>query len=116
MLERSEYMPLEYLKKQKWSGSFRGMRFLLHKVVETRQEEVDGETKDVEQVWLEAVTWKEPYSYEATPDDEKTRNRFEFSEAGREASILWLEQEYEEHQDEWKRAMKWDWERKIVEI
>lgn len=104
MLERSEYMPLEYLKKQKWTGSYRGMRFLLHKVVEKQQEELDGETREVEQVWLEAVVWREPYSYEVTPEENKTRQRFEFSEAGREAAIRWLEEEYDSRQEEWKQA------------
>lgn len=110
MLERSEYMPMEYIKKQKWTGSYRGMRFMLHKVIEKQQEEVDGETKEVELVRLEAVIWKEPYSYEATVEEGKTRQRFEFSDEGREMAITWLEQEYDNRQEEWKQAMKWDWE------
>lgn len=109
MLAHSEYMPLEYIKKQKWSGSFQGMRFLLHRLTETVQEAADGET--IEQVWLEAVVWKEPFSYETTPEEEKYRQRFEFSEAGREQAIQWLEKEYEDKQAAWKQAMKWDWEK-----
>lgn len=102
MLEHSEYMPLEYMKKQKWTGSFQGMRFLFHKITEMSQEE--------EQVWLEVVIWKEPYAYEHTPEEEKQRKQFEFSEAGREQAIQWLERSYEEQREKWKRAMKWDWE------
>ena len=70
MLERTEYMPLEYYKKQKWSGSYQGMRFLFRKVEEIHTELVDGEEKEEKEVFLEAVVWKEPYSYEATPEEE----------------------------------------------
>lgn len=110
MLERSEYMPLEYFKKQKWTGSYRGMRFLFHKVTEELQEKPDGETMEQEQIRLEVVVWNEPFSYEKTPEEKKTRQRFEFSEEGRELAIQWLEKEYEENQETWKQAMKWDWE------
>lgn len=103
MLERSEYMPLEYIRKQKWTGSFQGMRFLLHRIEEE------------EQAVLEAVIWKEPYSFEATPEEAKLRQQFPFSETGREQAIVWLEEEYEQHQEECRSAMKWDWERKTVE-
>lgn len=103
MLERSEYMPLEYIRKQKWTGSFQGMRFLLHRI------------EKEEQSILEAVIWKEPYSFEATPEEEKHRQQFPFSEEGREQAIVWLEEEYEQHREEWRSAMKWDWERKTVE-
>lgn len=116
MLERSEYMPLEYIRKQKWSGSFQGMRFLLHRVVEEEQNHgEEPEEKGKEQVFLEVVVWKEPYSYEATPEEEKQRHRFPFSEEGRELAISWLEDIYEHHREEWRAAMKWDWERKTVE-
>lgn len=111
MLERTEYMPLEFLKKQKWSGSFQGMRFLLHKVEEVRQEPVEGEEQERKEVWLEAVVWKEPYSYEATDEDAKLRKRFSFDDAGREQAILWLEEIYDNRQEEWKQARKWNWER-----
>lgn len=103
LLERSEYMPLEYFRKQKWTGSFQGMRFLLHRIAEEEQD------------FLEAVIWKEPYSYEATPEEEKLYQRFPFSEEGREQAIVWLEEEYEHRREEWRDAMKWDWDRKTVE-
>lgn len=120
LLERSEYMPLEYIRKQKWSGSFQGMRFLLHRIVEEKPEDA-GEAsepegkQEKEQVFLEAIVWKEPYSFEATPEEEKQRHRFPFSEEGRKLAISWLEDTYEHHREEWRAAMKWDWERKTVE-
>lgn len=98
MLDRSEYMPLEYFKKQKWSGSYQGMRFMLQTL--TQEEET----------CLSATVWKEPYSYETTPEEKKTTECFPLDEEGREQAILWLEQQYEARQDEWRQALKWDWE------
>ena len=124
MLERSEYMPLQYFKKQKWSGSFQGMRFMFQKVkemiplTEEEQEEAaqrlaeDEELpKEKEIEVLEVVCWKEPFSYECTPEDKKTVKHFPFSEEGRVEGIKWLEQEYESRKEEWRAAMKWDWEK-----
>lgn len=110
MLERTEYMPLEFLKKQKWSGSFQGMRFLLHKIERTKPELLESGEPEKPEAWLEAVVWKEPYSYEVTPEDAKLRNRFSFDEAGREAAITWLEEVYDSRKEEWQQARKWNWE------
>ena len=112
MLAHSEYMPLQYIKKQKWSGSFQGMRFLLHKVTEKVEHEGEGASEATEQIWLEAVVWKEPFAYETTPPETMTRNRFEFSEEGREKAIAWLEEEYDSRKAEWKAAMRWNGEGK----
>lgn len=99
MLDRSEFMPLQYFKKQRWSGSFQGMRFMFQK---TKEKEID---------LLEVVCWKEPYSYECTPEEEKTVRHFPLTEEGREEGIAWLEEEYEARKEEWRGAMKWDWEK-----
>lgn len=116
MLDRTEYMPLEYFKKQKWSGSFQGMRFMFEKQMEKTVTVKDGAETETESPYLMVTIWKEPYSYEATPDEKKQRERFDLSEDGRQKAIEWLEQQYADRQDEWKQAMKWDWEQETVEI
>lgn len=100
MLDRGEYMPLQYLVKQKWSGSYQGMRFMMQKM------KVEEDSDPV----LSVACWKEPYSFEATPEEKKTYEQFPLTEEGRLQAIEWLEQEYEAHIEEWKAAMKWDWE------
>lgn len=105
MLDRSEYMPLGYYKKQKWTGSYQGMRFLFQRLTETLLEGDEEKKED----YLEVVHWKEPFSYEATPEEEKTRKRFPLSEEGREAAITWLEEQYESRQEEWQQAKKSSW-------
>lgn len=126
MLERSEYMPLQFFKKQKWSGSFQGMRFMFQAVKERvplTPEEAAEAAKNIKESeegmvpqekevdMLEVVCWKEPYSYECTPEEDKTVRHFPLTEAGREEGIAWLEEEYEAHKEQWRAAMKWDWEK-----
>lgn len=107
MLERKEYMPLTYFKKQKWTGSYRGMRFLFHRVLEPLPESTEEERTEKE--GLEVVVWGEPFSYEATNEKEKTKKQFPFSEEGRQAAIAWLEEQYEGRKEEWKQAEKRSW-------
>ncbi len=66
------------------------MRFLFQKTKESPSSE-EAESVEV----LKVVWWKEPYSYECTPEEEKTVRHFPFTEEGREEGILWLEEEYE---------------------
>ena len=103
MLDRAEYMPLQYMVKQRWSGSYSGMRFLFQK----QTVEVNEKTEEV----LEVIYWKEPYSYECTAEDEKTRQQFPLTEEGREAAITWLEEEYAAQEDEMRAACRWNWEK-----
>ena len=52
MLDRTEYMPLEYFKKQKWSGSFQGMRFMFEKQTEKTVTMKDGAEPETEIPYL----------------------------------------------------------------
>ena len=46
--------------------------------------EADGEEA------LVVTVWPEPYGFDATPEEQKTRARFAFSEEGIEAGVQWL--------------------------
>lgn len=78
MLERKNFMPVSYLKKEIFTGSYRGMRFREEK---SEKEEV---TK------LLVTYWPQPYCFDATPDDQKISKEFDFSEEGICKSIEWL--------------------------
>ncbi len=109
MLNRKEYMPLGYFQKQPWTGSFQGMRFCIRRVTESSQDEQTKEEKT--QDYLEAIYWKEPFSFERTPESEKTYRRFPLSEEGRMAAIEWLEAEYEADAEGFRQARKWNWDK-----
>ena len=55
MLDLHEFMPVNYLKKEAYTGSHRGMRYRMWK----------GESG--EDTVLMTAAWPEPYGFEATP-------------------------------------------------
>ena len=78
MLTRADFLSLNFVKKEDFTGSHRGMRFMLH------QEIIDEEKKL--KVWI----WSEPLGFEATPDENKISELFEFSEEGLTLAIEWM--------------------------
>lgn len=85
MISRKDVMPVNFLKKEKFTGSDQGMRY--------RMEKTDGEEETV----LTVTVWPEPYSYDATSEEKKTRKHFSFSEEGIEQGVEWLNQMKQEH-------------------
>lgn len=63
MLERSGFMPVNYLKKESYTGSYRGMRFKMMKAQVGEGEE--------ERTVLRVIHWPEPYGFEATEEEKK---------------------------------------------
>lgn len=84
MIERKDVMPVNFLKKEKFNGSFQGMRY--------RMEKTDKEEGTV----LTVTVWPEPYGYDATPEEEKQREEFSFDENGILNGVEWLNQKYPE--------------------
>lgn len=84
MLTRNDFLSLNFVKKEKYAGSYKGMRFMVC------METVDEEKK------LRAYVWSEPFCFDATPDEEKLSSLFEFSEEGLSQAIDWMNSHYEE--------------------
>ncbi|MBS6517649.1 MAG: hypothetical protein KH353_05545 [Clostridium sp.] len=85
MIMRKDVMPVNFLKKEHFTGSDQGMRY--------RMEKTDGDGETV----LMVTVWPEPYGYDATPEDKKQRKQFAFSEEGIEQGVEWLNQMRQEH-------------------
>lgn len=77
-INKKDLLPLSFLKKSPYTGSFRGIRYRIEK-----QEE--GEEKS-----LLVYTWPEPYAFSHTPEEEKEKKSFSFSEKGLEEIRLYL--------------------------
>ena len=82
MITRKDVMPVNFLKKEKFTGSDTGMRYRMEmtKREVPKEDGADGET--VEETVLTVTSWPEPYGYDATPEEEKTHEEFPFSEEG----------------------------------
>lgn len=83
MLTRKDFLSLNFVKKEDFAGSHRGMRFMLH------QEAAEDEKK------LKVYLWSEPFGFEATPDEEKISALFDFSEEGLARAIDWMNENHE---------------------
>ena len=77
-INKKDLLPLSFLKKSPYTGSSRGIRYRIEK-----QEE--GEEKS-----LLVYTWPEPYAFSHTPEEEKEKKSFPFSEVGLEEIRLYL--------------------------
>lgn len=78
------------LKKEPFSGSHSGMRYYLA---------ASGDS-------LAAYVYPEPWCFEATPDDQKEKREFPFSQEGLDEAVGWLNSCYEDDQERWERADK----------
>ena len=92
MLELKDFMPINFLKKEKFTGSHKGMRFQMEKV------ETEGEEKPK----LGVTVWPEPYGYDATPDSEKEKVLFDFNADGLAQGVDWVNQQFEAQAGRWK--------------
>lgn len=84
MLSRSDFLSLNFVKKEDYFGSYKGLRYMLHLEV------LEDESKK-----LKVVIWPEPYCYDATPDEQKVSELFDFSEDGLSVAIDWMNERYE---------------------
>lgn len=84
MLTRADFLSLNFVKKEDYAGSYQGLRYMLH------QEDVEDEKK------LRAYIWPEPFCFEATEDEKKLSELFEFSEDGLAKAIDWMNAHYEQ--------------------
>ena len=69
-IDKMDLLPLSYLKKARYTGSFQGMRYAIEKAEE------EGDLR------LKLFVWKEPFSFENTEDKEKEIFFFPFSAEG----------------------------------
>lgn len=85
MLTRGDFLSLNFVKKEDFTGSHKGMRFML------RQETIEEEKK------LRVYLWREPLGFEATPEEQKISGLFAFSEEGLDEAIDWMNDRYEKN-------------------
>lgn len=83
MITRKDFLTLNFVKKEDFTGSYQGMRFML------RQEAVE------EEKMLRVYLWSEPFCFDVTPEDQKISKLFPFSEEGLSMAIDWMNGQYE---------------------
>lgn len=89
MIKKENFITLNMLKKEIYSGSLKGMRFCLALIG----------IKPMEQIGV--TIWPEPYNFEKTPIEKKQTMEFEYSEQGIQKAVEWLDEQYELQKPLW---------------
>ena len=85
-----------FLKKEKYTGSCKGMRFRMEKF------EKEGEETPV----LRVSVWPEPYSFDCTPEEEKQFLECTFDADGIAKGADWINERYEAELPRWKKVSR----------
>lgn len=94
MIDLHGVISMPFLKKSRFTGSYRGMRYVLQKAERVIGEAQSGEAEKTETV-LQAVIWPEPLNYENTPEEKKHSRDFSFDQDGLWEAVAWLNEEHE---------------------
>ncbi|GFI17609.1 MAG: hypothetical protein HFI43_12975 [Lachnospiraceae bacterium] len=94
MIEKENFNVLNYIKKEEYTGSMDGMRYMLKK-----KDYEDGPK-------LETIIWPEPYCYAKTPEENKQRTEFAFTSQGVREAADWLNEQYVSQKELWELSKK----------
>ncbi|MCM1257904.1 MAG: GNAT family acetyltransferase [Roseburia sp.] len=89
MILPQDLLSIQFYKKEKFTGSLRGMRYVIQKSAEN--------DSDI----FEIYTWPGPYNFASTEEDKKVRKTFPFEENSIKDIAEYLNQTYESGKDSW---------------
>jgi hypothetical protein len=78
----SQKISLNFIKKEPFTGSYKGMRYQL--------------MNDKENDMMVVIIWPEPFCFEKTPDEQKQKKSFPLTNEGKEEAVAWLNMCYKE--------------------
>ena len=85
MITTDDVLNMNFYKKETFTGSYKGMRYLLKK-------DTEEETNI-----FRCYVWPGPYNFTTTPDEQKTMATFPFTEAGKQEAVDWMNEYWRTH-------------------
>lgn len=85
MIDLTGMISIPFLKKTVFTGSHRGMNFMLKKVSDD-----DGDK-------IRTIAWPGPYNFEMTEDEKKVSHDVPFTQEGILEAVKWLNEYYKEN-------------------
>lgn len=85
----SATISIQYIKKDDFTGSYKGMRYRLAKSDEG----------------MEVVIWPGPFNFLKTPEQKKQRKNFPLTVEGKENAVAWLNEQYEMQKSLWDSVL-----------
>lgn len=92
MLKRMQLFPLNFYKKEKFSGSMGKMNFRLAK---SEKEKEGGEKETI----LVGTVWEGPYNYDSSPKETFETKEFAFAEEGICEALDWFNAKGKEYNE-----------------
>ena len=90
MIQNDDILNMNFYKKEKFTGSYQGMRYLIQKAQ-------DEDESDIFRVTI----WPGPYNFASTADDLKSSATFPFTPEGKEQVVSWLNEQWSARRTEW---------------
>ena len=97
LLEKETFRPLNYIKKEEYSGSMEGMRYMLKKC------------RSGEEDIIRVTVWPEPLNLVKTPEDLKETLDVPLTEEGVEQARQWLNERHESRREYWLDRLHRSW-------
>ena len=85
----SATISIQYIKKDDFTGSYKGMRYRLAKSDEG----------------MEVVIWPGPFNFLKTSEQKKQRKNFPLTVEGKENAVAWLNEQYEMQKSLWDSVL-----------
>lgn len=89
MITNDDILNMNFYKKEKFTGSYCGMHYLIKKDTEA--------SADI----FRATIWPGPYNFAATPDEKKQSETFPFTPEGKEQVVAWLNEQWLAQKGAW---------------
>lgn len=99
MLDRENFISINLLKKDIFTGSLNGIRYRLKKEVSEGEEPITS---------LLVTIWPQPYNFVSTADHLKISKQFNFTNEAIKEAADWLNQSYIDKKEYWKEACAWN--------
>lgn len=97
MIDKESFHPLNYIKKEEYSGSMDGMRYMLKKA------------KSGEEDVIRVTIWPEPLNMIRTPEHLLESIDVPLTEQGVDQAADWLNEQYESRREYWLEKKNRSW-------
>ena len=105
MITNDDILNMNFYKKEKFTGSYQGMRYLIKKdTVPADDTDTSGTASDAAPAQTDVfhvTIWPGPYNFASTDDTKKTSATFPFTPEGKEAVVNWLNEQWRSRKEEW---------------
>lgn len=107
MITSDDILNMNFYKKEKFTGSYQGMRYLIKKdaipAAPSDSTGADASPADAPAMTdvFRVTIWPGPYNFASTDDDKKTSATFPFTPEGKEAVVAWLNEQWQSRKSEW---------------